>query len=177
MKTFPTEAIIAKSGGLGATVFQNTSLKIAPRLQYWLSVDPSPFKLENALVSTQFRFDRISVDAKSWKQLAGRTFDFPVNPKDGYIDGSVYLFGVHNPADATVISFGQQVGKNLPADIMLAIDFAYEGHAEYGVVPLALESSLEIFPLRIDSEIREECGNDLGNVSGPISVASPGRIK
>ncbi|TOB14884.1 hypothetical protein CGK11_24915, partial [Vibrio parahaemolyticus] len=40
-------------------------------------------------------------------ELAGRTFTFPVNPDDGYIDGSVYFFAAHSPVDITEIKFGE----------------------------------------------------------------------
>lgn len=39
--------------------------------------------------------------------LQGKVFDFPVNPDDGYVDGSIYFAGAHNPVDITRIEFGQ----------------------------------------------------------------------
>ena len=47
-------------------------------------------------VETSIRLDGIDLPSNP-KALAGRTCDFPVNPEDGYIDGSIYFFAAHHP--------------------------------------------------------------------------------
>ncbi|TOG55084.1 hypothetical protein CGI98_24375, partial [Vibrio parahaemolyticus] len=47
-------------------------------------------------------------------ELTGRTFTFPINPDDGYIDGSVYFFSAHSPVDITEIKFGESTNGKLP---------------------------------------------------------------
>lgn len=46
--------------------------------------------------------------------LLVETFTFPVNPEDGYIDGSVYFFAAHSPVDITEIKFGESTNGKLP---------------------------------------------------------------
>jgi len=45
--------------------------------------------------------------------LAGKSFSFPVNPEEGYIDGSIYFFAAHNPVDVTEIKFGEVLNGKL----------------------------------------------------------------
>ncbi|MFG2006657.1 hypothetical protein ACGFNU_46675 [Spirillospora sp. NPDC048911] len=59
------------------------------------------------LIETEFMLDPIRLPAEDLTALSGRTFTFPVNPHDGYIDGSIYLLATHNPVDITRIEFGE----------------------------------------------------------------------
>lgn len=67
---------------------------------------------EDALDST-VRLDGINLPSVSLKKLAGKTFDFPINPDEGYIDGSIYFVSAHNPVDVSRISFGELQGDQL----------------------------------------------------------------
>jgi hypothetical protein len=58
-----------------------------------------PFKVKGEVVSTMLELGSINLPVKSWKEFGGKTFEFPVNPEDGYIDGSSSLFGCQIPAD------------------------------------------------------------------------------
>lgn len=62
----------------------------------------------------------------------GRAFAFPINPNDGYIDGSVYYAGVHNPVDCDQITFLSAIGSSVSLKIHCVIDFAFEGPQELG---------------------------------------------
>ncbi|WOT04387.1 hypothetical protein [Shewanella youngdeokensis] len=64
-------------------------------------------------METCIRLDSINIPADI-SALAGKTFTFPVNPEDGYIDGSVYFFAAHNPVDVTKITFGECENGKLP---------------------------------------------------------------
>ncbi|OLT03932.1 hypothetical protein BJF90_24705 [Pseudonocardia sp. CNS-004] len=59
--------------------------------------------------------------------LTDRTFDFPVNPHDGYIDASIYLGGSHNPVDITRMEFGAARSESIDVALHAAFDFAQEG--------------------------------------------------
>ncbi|WP_010138641.1 hypothetical protein [Oceanicola sp. S124] len=52
-----------------------------------------------------FRGDGVELGTDDLAGLIGRSLAFPRNPEDGYIDGSVYFFGCHNPVDVTRLDF------------------------------------------------------------------------
>ncbi|GAA0582806.1 hypothetical protein [Actinomadura livida] len=56
------------------------------------------------LVKTEISLDHIHLSATELTGLSQRTFTFPVNPEDGYIDGSIYLVASHCPVDVTASS-------------------------------------------------------------------------
>ncbi|WP_435433505.1 hypothetical protein [Vibrio navarrensis] len=62
-------------------------------------------------------------------ELTGKTFTFPVNPDEGYIDGSVYFFGAHSPVDITEIKFGESTNGKLPITLKSswALEFELTG--------------------------------------------------
>ncbi|MFC3604663.1 hypothetical protein ACFOLM_17010 [Deinococcus soli (ex Cha et al. 2016)] len=58
--------------------------------------------------------DFIDLPSLNLNALAGQTFTFPTNPEPGYIDGSIYFVGTHNPVDITRITFGTLTEHGLP---------------------------------------------------------------
>ena len=77
-------------------------------------------------MSTQIRLDFIEVPAEDLSELANCAFQFPVNPADGYIDGSIYLGGSHNPVDVTTIEFGPAGVHSISATLVARFDFQSE---------------------------------------------------
>ena len=77
-------------------------------------------------MSTQIRLDFIEVPAEDLSGLANRAFQFPINPADGYIDGSIYLCGSHNPVDVTAIEFGPAGVHSISATFVATFDFQFE---------------------------------------------------
>ena len=77
-------------------------------------------------MSTQIRLDFIEVPAEDLSGLANRAFQFPVNPAAGYIDGSIYLCGSHNPVDVTAIEFGPAGVHSISATFVATFDFQFE---------------------------------------------------
>ena len=65
-----------------------------------------PFIWNEEIVNTSIRLDGINFEDLTFQELSGKSFEFKTSPKDGYIDGSVYLESMHNPIDVTLISFG-----------------------------------------------------------------------
>lgn len=147
MKKFPANAFKPQQGYLEQRIDDSSSASDSLCLTHRISFSFQPFKLENEMVKTMLELGSISLPVKTWKEISGRTFDFPVNPEDGYIDGSVNLFDAHNPADATKLKFGSFRGRMIPVSITLCIDFSFEGNKDYGVVPLQLDTVLELYPL------------------------------
>lgn len=93
---------------------------------YDIRIDLSPFELDGEIVKTAIRLERINFPASSISNLSHKTFDFPVNPIDGYIDGSIYLRHVHNPVDVTKIAFTDFDGESIEAEFRMKILFEFE---------------------------------------------------
>lgn len=74
--------------------------------RYSITMDLAPFCWSGEEVNTEIRLDYINFNKLEFSQLSGKTFSFPINPTEGYIDGSVYLEGHHNDIDVLLISFG-----------------------------------------------------------------------
>ncbi len=81
----------------------------------------------NGGIESTIRLDFIELPTVELAELAGRTFDFPVNPVDGYIDGSIYLLNVHNPVDVTRISFGELQTDGLAVTFETFWNMEFEG--------------------------------------------------
>lgn len=93
------------------------------------------------VVSTSIRLDSIELPGETVADLADRTFQFPVNPTAGYIDGSVYLAAAHNPVDITTIRFGSPDGNRVHTHLVGSINFEFE---LWGVNNRALELDVDL---------------------------------
>ncbi|MBO2557888.1 hypothetical protein [Shewanella algae] len=106
MEEFPIEKLKYTSATISG-IDGDVSLEIGIE-PFELSLDGYSEKIE-----TVISIDGINLPTKL-SELAGRTFTFPVNPEDGYIDGSVYFFAAHSPVDITEIKFGESTNGKLP---------------------------------------------------------------
>ncbi|TDB85792.1 hypothetical protein [Actinomadura sp. 7K534] len=92
--------------------------------------EPASFRPDNRgpeLIKTEIALDHIHLQATELAGLSQRTFTFPVNPEDGYIDGSIYLVASHCPVDVTRIEFGQATSNHIPATLQAHFDFDAAG--------------------------------------------------
>jgi len=94
------------------------------------------FELDGETIDTSFRFDWIDGLPASLNDCVGRRFVFPMNPDDGYVDGSIYLVHAHHPAHLTRLSFEERGGRVF-ARFEIQVQFSFEGlqdasGAEYG---------------------------------------------
>jgi hypothetical protein len=96
-------------------------------------------ELEEETVETSIVLDGIEPGAG---ELRGRSLTFPVNPEEGYIDGSLYLAAAHNPVDVTRIDFAADEGADPAATLHGQVDFAFEGPEVLGVRAFVLEVAL-----------------------------------
>ena len=85
-----------------------------------IEINIEPFELSldeySETIETSIRLDSIGI-AINPKELERKEFKFPVNPEDGYIDGSIYFFASHNPVDVTKIIFGKISNNLLPISL------------------------------------------------------------
>jgi hypothetical protein len=93
---------------------------------YTIIVPIAKFKLDEEIVDTKLWFDRILL-SEPLQSYVGRTVVFPVNPTEGYIDGSTYLRGAHNPIDISAIKFVKVENKILTAELTMTFVFEFEG--------------------------------------------------
>jgi hypothetical protein len=121
-------------GTLTARVFENENIGLAPTLFFDIEVPIAPFRFGGEQVKTAVRLEFIDFRVKTWRKLEKKAFSFPKNPEDGYIDGSLYLGGAHNPADVTKIAFGKFAPAKVGALLDIEIDFTVERHVDLGVL-------------------------------------------
>ena len=115
LETFPSESLVPSKAS------------IRPAGEFFsIQIELQPFTLDDEEVTTSFIFERVRLpkDSQAW---AGRSFTFPRNPTDGYIDGSIYLRHAHNPADVTSIAFGERHGGSISAEFSICLVFEFEG--------------------------------------------------
>lgn len=132
MKSLPADKLVVNGGTL-------------TQEEYWfnISIPVAPFSLDGETVTTSFELDRIDFGTQSITELANNSFTFPVNPEQGFIDGSIYLANAHSPADVTEIAFGPYDGSTILATITLRILFSFEGHA-FEDMDLVLNTPLRV---------------------------------
>ena len=131
LESFPKERLVPK----GASIHPSSA-------DFNIRIDLQSFVLDDKTVETAFCLDgaRLPTDTRAW---AYRGFAFPRNPADGYIDGSIYIRNVHNPADVTMIRFGERRGNSISAEFSIRVDFEFErtGFQDIGIqirVPLQI---------------------------------------
>ena len=132
MENFPQDTLVANEGTL-------------TQEEDWfnISIPVAPFSLDGEIVTTSFELESIDLGTQSVAELANKTFVFPVNPEDGYIDGSIYLANAHNPADVTEIAFGPYNDSTISTTITLRILFSFEGSA-FPDTDLVLNTPLKV---------------------------------
>ncbi|MCB0442789.1 MAG: hypothetical protein KDC50_01925, partial [Flavobacterium sp.] len=92
---------------------------------YNIILPVSKFVLNNEIVSTSVDLYAIELP-ETLSSYIGKTVSFPLNPNDGYIDGSVYLKNVHNPVDVPEMKFLELENDFIELEITMKFDFEYE---------------------------------------------------
>lgn len=98
-----------------------------------IEIDLDPIELSlgedelSGRLDSPIRLDLVGVPTSNPEELAGRTFDFPVNPEEGYIDGSVYVLVCHVPVDVTRMVFTKLEGKETAITIEAEFRPEFEG--------------------------------------------------
>ncbi len=169
MVKFNLELLKQKNAQLNALLFQNTYLNIPETLFYAIQIELEDFEIENTLVSTTISLNSIRLNISSIKDLKNRIFEFPINPTEGYIDGSVYLFDVHNPFDVKKIEFKNWDDGFIDATICYDIDFEFENTGYEKITDRELKVRLTPGQLSIDQEIMTADNFDATKVKNLVS--------
>lgn len=97
------------------------------------------FLLDEEGIDTQIRLDCIEIPSLMLADLVGKSFTFPINPEDGYIDGSIYIDSAHHPVDVTHISFHLNRRNEVTVVLKGALDFEFEKLRDYEKTPFSLD--------------------------------------
>jgi hypothetical protein len=97
-----------------------------------------PFLWNQEIVNTSIRLDGIDLPSNMLRDLAGKSFEFPINPNEGYIDGSIYLEYTHHPVDVTSLHFSKSRDGGLKLIVKGVYVFDFEGLDDLGKIPFTL---------------------------------------
>jgi hypothetical protein len=160
MKEFPAKILKPLEGTLNAMIFENSFLNLPKTLFFKIEIPLQAMDMSkiaeditNKNYQTSFQLDWIKLNISSLQDLENKTFTFPINPDEGYIDGSIYLFDVHNIIDVTSITFGKINNKKIPIKTVLSIDFELEGTSYATTKFLDFETELNLGELSIPIDI------------------------
>jgi hypothetical protein len=152
-KIFDTELIMPKGGEMGAMIFENPHVSISRTIFYNIEIELEDFEIDEDTVRTSIVLDFIKLPIKSIKELQNKIFNFPVNPADGYIDGSMYLCHAHNPFDVTRMEFGEILDNQIKTTFHYSIDFEFEGSGYAKTENRQLSTKLRFNQVFISSDI------------------------
>jgi hypothetical protein len=93
---------------------------------YTIIIPTEKFKLDEEIIDTKLWFDRVLL-SEPLQSYIGKTVEFPVNPTEGYIDGSTYLRGAHNPVDISAIKFIKIESEIITLELTMDFVFEFEG--------------------------------------------------
>ena len=147
--------LLPQSGELSSTVFENKHAGISRSVFFNIRIPIAPFDFEGASVKTSVRLDLIDFGVTDWRLLSDKSFIFPVNPDEGFIDGSMYLGHAHNPADVTRIAFGRFADSRVEVDFDIVFDFTYEGPSRLGKPSFTWRIDLNFDPNSLDATLHE----------------------
>jgi hypothetical protein len=131
MRNFPVNLLVARMATLGGSA-ENV----------WLEVSLMPFTLDGELIETKILLEHISLTTAELSELQEKQFRFPVNPEDGYIDGSVYIQHAHHPLDVTLLSFGALESSGLPVHIKGRLELEVEGLHDYASIDVSIQTQI-----------------------------------
>lgn len=122
--------ISAEYGKINGLLFKNEHVGLPMTLLLSISIDLDELEFQKETEETCIQLDFIKIYFRSFSDLQDKEFEFPVNPEEGYIDGSVYLDSQHIPVDVTKISFCSFDGDYIKAKIFGMVLFDYCGYKE-----------------------------------------------
>lgn len=159
LKRFPVAEVRPRVGTISAMLWANENASLPLTLFHAITIPLQPFVAETwegkARYQTSLRLDFIELDLPfgGYRALQGRSFRFPRNPQPGYVDGSVYLGGAHNPVNVDALSFGKARGRTIEVRVRAALDFEHEGIGLRNVANYSLSTTLRFGALLVPSDL------------------------
>jgi hypothetical protein len=93
---------------------------------YHIIIPISKFIFENNITETAINLSQVALP-NDFSKCIGKTVVFPINPNQGYTDGSIYLAERHNPVDVSEIKFINFEKNILNVEMSMFFDFEFEG--------------------------------------------------
>ncbi|MEM1443061.1 MAG: hypothetical protein AAGF67_12015 [Verrucomicrobiota bacterium] len=169
MSDLPESYFNPVSGKLGQLIYENPAQGLEARLQFHIEIAFGPFEIDDETVSPILRVDQIVVGTKSWKDLCGQTFEFPWAPKPGSVEGAILLFGEHNPADVTKLSFGDGGDGKIAVQFETEVDFEIEADRDdLEQVKMSFNLQLEVEPLRVSTSFEKRFQGDEDEIAKAV---------
>jgi hypothetical protein len=101
-----------------------------------------PFLLNKEIVDTAICLDGIDLSSNMLRDLAGKSFEFPTNPDESYIDGSIYLEHAHHPVDVASLNFSKSRDGYLTLILKGVYVFGIGGLYNLGSTPFTLSAAV-----------------------------------
>jgi hypothetical protein len=124
MTAFPIDLLVPLPGTMSD---RTGDIRIA------IPIQPFQLEVEDQLISidTSLRLDFIDLPSTDFVELSGKTFHFPKNPADGFIDASIYIYHSHHPVDINTITFGSISLAGIAVEMDVDLCFDVEGLGEF----------------------------------------------
>ncbi len=170
MSDLPDTYFKPAAGKLGQSIYENPANGLDPRLQFFIEISFASFEIDDETVSPILRVDNIAVEARSWTALENQVFEFPWAPKPGSVEAAILLFGAHNPADVTKLTFGSIDGGKVRVSFETEVDFEIEADRDdLEQVKMAFDLTLEVEPLRVSTSLEKRCEGDESKITSAVS--------
>jgi hypothetical protein len=174
---FPAHLVRARTARLDGAITRSELDGSGTRLTHRLTVGGEPFELDGRSVEPTFDFPSIPLHVRSWRELAGRSFEFLDQPVIGFRDcdpfpvgptmrGSLAIGEIVSPARGLVLAFTAG-GDALEATTTLIVDFD-ETDAPYEPLTLTLLAPVRLGGLRVLGDLGSPTG--LGSTT-PLRIA------
>lgn len=164
-KTFDANLLTPQDGVISGMYFSNPHVGIETTLFLKIEINIRPFQYKGITEDTSVVLDFVRIPFKSYRDLENRAFTFPLNPEDGYIDGSLYVQNMHNPFDVSQIKFGNADNKSIEVDVSGKLNFedgsikptalTIISRLHYADILIYCEKLLELGPVEIHNFIIE----------------------
>jgi hypothetical protein len=106
--------------------FLETTISKVDYEMYHIIIPISKFIFENQIIDTSIHLTQVKLP-NDLSKCIGKTIVFPINPNQGYIEGSIYLSERHNPVNVSEINFISFEKNKLNVEISMFFDFEFEG--------------------------------------------------
>ncbi|WP_052380221.1 MULTISPECIES: hypothetical protein [unclassified Pseudoalteromonas] len=159
--------ISPKKAVMDSHLFENSSIGLEMMSVININIELEPLEFEEEVNETSIQLDFIDIPFKSIADIEGKVFEFPVNPEDGYIDGSIYLNSQHIPVDITKIIFGKALDNKVNVHFIGVIPLADEGFDKPNII-IDSKCELEFEGVFIPRSILEASQENLDKSYGLI---------
>lgn len=107
-----------------------------------MTIGLAPFEFNGKIIDTALRYDQIDLDLYDLSALSGKAFEFPPNPEQGYIDGSIYLLNRHVLFLTRRLVFGKVGEETIPLRIEGLVEFSSSGLPNFEDATLVVDTAL-----------------------------------